>query len=183
MARSSKYNKNLQKVQDMLDGNHDAKIQVGYQKTSSTRKVGDRWTDSDGVEWEQKEGYRSQVSKMAARGIAPKCSDCEKYCIEPWDKSTQPRYGRCYTCQGKWEEDLKWNKENRIGLEGNKWQHWVRLQQLRDMDAIEKDMESKIDEISRIRNLEDNPFDKSVVNALANSNIDTSIRVNKKLTS
>ena len=51
------------------------------------------------------------------------------------------------------------------------------------MDAIEKDMENKIDEISRIRNLEDNPFDKSVVNALANSNIDTSIRVNKKLTS
>ena len=48
---------------------------------------------------------------------------------------------------------------------------------------MEKDMENKIDEISRIRNLEDNPFDKSVVNALANSNIDTSIRVNKKLTS
>tara|TARA_B100001094_G_scaffold239026_1_gene234539 strand:+ start:582 stop:1136 length:555 start_codon:yes stop_codon:yes gene_type:complete len=184
MARSSKYNKNLQKVQDMLDGNHNRKLQVGYgEKAEEVKKVGDKWTDSEGYKWEQKKGFKVKLSNTPARGIAPRCSSCEKYCIEPWDKSTQPRYGRCYTCQGEWEEDLKWNKKNRIGLKGNKWQHWVRLQQLLDMDAIEKDMEGKIDEISRIRNAEDNPFDKSVVNALANSNVDTSMQVNKKLTS
>ena len=38
MARSSKYNKNLQKVQDMLDGNHKNKIQVGYSSQDEKRE-------------------------------------------------------------------------------------------------------------------------------------------------
>ena len=53
--------KNLQKVQDMLDGNYKTKIQVGqYAPTEETRKVGDKWVDSDGNHWEQKEGYRTK---------------------------------------------------------------------------------------------------------------------------
>ena len=47
--------KNIQKVQDMLDGNYKNKIHVGYSKTEETRKVGDKWTDSEGYEWEQKD--------------------------------------------------------------------------------------------------------------------------------
>ena len=54
--------KNLQRVQDMLDGNYQSKIQVGYSKTEKQRKIGDRWTDSDGKEWEQRDGYISSVS-------------------------------------------------------------------------------------------------------------------------
>ena len=37
--------KNLQKVQDMLDGNYKTKIQVGgYSKSDENREVGDKWT-------------------------------------------------------------------------------------------------------------------------------------------
>ena len=173
--------KNLQKVSDMLDGSYKGKIQVGFgdQDQKSERKVGDKWTDSDGVEWEQKQGYRMKVSKFAPVGLGKTCTKCEKLCTQPWDKSTQDRYGMCYYCQLDWEVDMK---GKRIGINGNKWQHWVRLQQLRDMEAIERDMESEIDEISRIKNAQDNPFDESVANAVANANIDTSIKVNKKLT-
>jgi len=32
--------KNLQKVQDMLDGNYKSKIQVGYSKTEQQKKLG-----------------------------------------------------------------------------------------------------------------------------------------------
>ena len=34
-------------------------------------------------------------------------------------------------------------------------------------------------EINKAKNLEDKPFDRSVVNAIANSNIDTTINKNK----
>ena len=61
--------KNLRKVQDMLDGNYKNKIQVGYSKTEETRKVGDKWIDSDGVEWEQKEGYIFKVPTTPNVGI------------------------------------------------------------------------------------------------------------------
>ena len=175
--------KNLQKVQDMLDGNYGGKTQVGYSPVDEVRKVGDTWTDSDGYKWEQKEGFRVKLSNTPARGIADRCKSCKSYCIKPWDKHYYSFHGKCRTCQIEWEEDLKWNKENRIGLEGNKWQYWKRLQELRNMEAIERDMAKEIDEISRIKNLEDNPFDQSVANALANHEVDTSIKVNKKLTS
>ena len=56
--------KNLQRVQDMLDGNYKSKIMVGEHsiKSSEHRKVGDKWTDSDGIEWEQKNGYRVRIN-------------------------------------------------------------------------------------------------------------------------
>ena len=42
--------KNIKKVAEMLDGSYgQRKITVGqYQPTEEVRKVGDRWTDSDG---------------------------------------------------------------------------------------------------------------------------------------
>ena len=47
--------RNLQKVQDMLDGNYQTKVQVGYgDQEIEHHEVGDRWTDSDGIEWEHK---------------------------------------------------------------------------------------------------------------------------------
>ena len=56
MARSRKLEKNLSNIQDMLDGNYKEKLQVGqYNPTDERREVGDKWSDSDGQEWEQKE--------------------------------------------------------------------------------------------------------------------------------
>ena len=80
----AKHSKNLQKVQDMLDGSYGGKIQVGYSTAEETHKVGDTWIDSDGKEWEQKEGFRINHTKLADRGIADhRCSECEKYIIKP----------------------------------------------------------------------------------------------------
>ena len=178
MPRSKKYNKNLEKVQNMLDGNHNNKIVVGDHsvKSQKTREVGERWTDSDGKEWEQKEGYISSVSKMPARGIFDKvCKDCESPCINKGDKDTYNRMGRCFVCQCEFETHLK---NYRIGEKSNKWQFWVKLQMLRQWDAIEKDAEVFIME----RHEENKTLlDKSVANALANAEIDTSMNINKNL--
>ena len=54
----AKQSKNLAKVQSMLDGTYGGKIQSGYTPTEKHREVGDKWTDSEGYEWEQKEGFR-----------------------------------------------------------------------------------------------------------------------------
>ena len=39
----AKHSKNLQKVQDMLDGKGDGKIQVGYSTVEERHEVGDKW--------------------------------------------------------------------------------------------------------------------------------------------
>ena len=70
--------KNLQIVQDMLDGNYQTKVQVGYGDQEIERhEIGDKWTDSDGIEWEQKKGYRVKINKLENVGIFKgNCKTC-----------------------------------------------------------------------------------------------------------
>ena len=108
--------KNLQKVQDMVDGNYKSKIQVGVgdQEVEETRKVGDKWIDSDGNEWEQKDGYRTKnTSNIKHHSWDNKCSGCEKLIIKAWDKDTHKADGRCYHCQLNYELDLKFESKLR----------------------------------------------------------------------
>ena len=169
--------KNLQKVQDMLDGNFKHKIQSGYSTTEEHRKVGDKWEDSDGVQWEQMNGYRSKIKTTPNVGLFSKvCKDCETPCLKKFDKDTHDRMGRCYNCQVHFEEELKWNKKNRIGKNGNKWQFWVKLQQLKRWDAIDEEIEQFM--MNKFEENKNNPFDKSVVNAMANANVSMEIKKN-----
>tara|TARA_Y100000593_G_scaffold75853_1_gene140007 strand:- start:74 stop:604 length:531 start_codon:yes stop_codon:yes gene_type:complete len=172
-----KISKNLQKVQDMLDGNNTGKLQVGMHTPDNVhegRKVGDRWTDSDGDEWEQKEGYRSKVSKLAAKGLGDQCSmeDCKKLIIKPWDKDTYKADGRCYHCQMNYELDLKFDKPLR-------WFAYRRLKDFKNMKSIEKDMEQWVEAITEER--KENPFDEKLANALANANVEMTINKNKTM--
>jgi len=169
-----KNSKNLQKVQDMLDGTYGGKIQSGFipDDIHANRKVGEKWTDSDGVEWEQKEGYRSKVSKLAAVGLGDTCSmeDCKKLIIKPWDKDTYKADGRCYHCQLNYELDLKFESKLR-------WFAYRRLKDFRNMTSLEKDMEQWLDAIEEDR--KGKVFDKSVANALANGELE--MQVNKNI--
>ena len=170
MAISRKHSKNLAKVQSMLDGDYNNKIQVGYGDTAApTRKVGDVWTDAEGYEWEQKEGFKVKKSVMPAVGMFPhQCKDCGTNCDnKKRDKKTYMGFDRCFACQINFEVNLKAKK---IGKKNCKWHFWVRLQQLYTMDAIEKDIEAAIFDNYEM----DKSFgDMSVANAMANANIDT----------
>jgi len=173
--------KNLQRVSDMLDGSYKGKIQVGYSKTDVKREVGDVWEDSDGVKWEQKEGYRLKVSNTPAVGLFRyKCKDCDSGLTKSYDIDTCKRYDRCYGCQTTWELDLQHLKKNKIGENGNKWQFWVRLQELQRWVSGRKELEQWIDEQDKIKN--EKVYDMSVANAMANSNVDTEMKIHKKLT-
>ena len=165
---------NLQKVQDMLDGNYKNKIQVGYSKTEKTREVGEKWTDSDGVEWEQKEGYIFKVTTMPSVGMFNhQCKDCKKNCspkmAKPLDRDVFKADGRCYHCQLNYEIDLKASKWIR-------WYAYRRLHELRNMESIEKDMTQWIEELEKNKN--NNPFDETIANAMSNHNVSMEIKKN-----
>ena len=165
--------KNLRKVQDMLDGNYKTKIQVGqYAPTEETRKVGDKWTDSEGYEWEQKDGFQvKSAGSMPAVGMFNhQCKDCGKNCspkmAKPWDRDTFKADGRCYYCQLDYEVELK--------TKPLRWFAYRRLKDLQNMKSIEKDMEQWIEQMTEDR--KQNPFDETVANALANGEVEMSIK-------
>ena len=85
--------------------------------------------------------------------------------------------GRCYKCQVHFEEELKWNPKNKIGEKSNKWQFWVRLQDLKRWIAGRKELEQWIDEQDKIN--KQPMYSGKVANALANANIDTSMKIHK----
>ena len=171
-----KQSKNLAKVQSMLDGTYGGKTQVGYSTVEEHRKVGDKWTDSEGYEWEQKEGFRvkSGGSMPAVGMFNHQCKDCGKNCspkmAKPWDRDCWKADGRCYHCQLNFELDLEFDSKLR-------WFAYRRLKDFQNMKSIEKDMEQWVEEITEER--KNNPFDKKIANALANGEIEMTINKNK----
>ena len=169
---SKQNNKNIQKVQDMLDGNFQTKTMVGFsEEAEPTRKVGDKWIDSDGIEWEQKEHYKVKGRLSTHPDWDKKCSMCEDLILKPWDKDTHKADGRCYHCQLNYELDLKFDKPIR-------WFAYRRLKELTNMKSIENDMEQWIDELEKRQ--QEKIFDMSVANAMANDNVEMSIKKNTK---
>ena len=174
MAKTRRHEKNLAKVQSMIDGTYDSqfgKIKVGqYNPTEKTRKVGDKWTDSDGVEWEQKEGYRSKVSNISRHySWDMKCKDCGTLCgstkgeLNKLNNKTYTRMSRCYYCQIDYEAMLKTKK---IGISNNKHFFWVKLNTIIRWEEMDKELEDKMMYIFNT-----NTSNKAVDNALANANI------------
>ena len=164
--------KNLKRVQDMLDGNYNNKIVVGNHsiKSDQTREVGEEWVDSDGTPWKQMEGYRAK-GRIAVSGQRHytwdhQCKDCNTYCFNGNNKKAYKAHGRCYYCQIDFEAELK--------LYPIRYWAWMRLQDLNRMDSIEKDMEQWVEEITEQR--KQNPYDMKVANALANGEVEMSIK-------
>jgi hypothetical protein len=165
--------KNIQRVQDMLDGNYKNKIQVGYEKTEQKREIGERWFDSDGKEWEQKNGYIASIKKTPNAGIGDQCSDCKSLIVKPWDKEIFKFNDRCYYCQINFEAELKTN---------GKYEEWEEKQHARVkqqyIEQFEKENKEFIKELEKMRK-SDNPFDTKVANAMANENVSMAIKNNK----
>jgi hypothetical protein len=197
MARSQKLEKNLSKVQGMLDGNHDKKLIFGHESENihANKKVGDKWTDSDGTQWEQKDGYRSKVSSTPNIGIADTCPDCEAYVTKPWDKDSYKSNGRCYYCQIDFEANFS---RHMVGSDSKfkefedgklKWSDFSDEEKQNFLDKnLDGQTKYKIERMDgyikgfveeqeiwekEMREGDSKVFDKSVANALANAEIDT----------
>jgi hypothetical protein len=116
--------KNTQALREMLAGEHKTQnriaIQVPGKEAAITEyKVGDKWTDEDGVEWEQKEGYKSKLGKLndlrEQMKTFPNCyevekgKECKKNSITAiaQDWKMKNITGRCLDCQIAFEHKLK----------------------------------------------------------------------------
>tara|TARA_B100000700_G_C14829012_1_gene753603 strand:+ start:410 stop:916 length:507 start_codon:yes stop_codon:yes gene_type:complete len=164
--------KNIQKVQDMLDGNFKSKIQSGYTPAEEKHEVGDKWEDSDGVQWEQRNGYRVKVSRMANVGIGENCITCNDLIVKAWDKDVHRLTGNCYHCQLNFELDLKFESKLRYFA-------WRRLRDLKNMEALENDWVNWLNEKEKLD--KEKVFDDTVAKAIANENVEMTINKNKAM--
>ena len=125
-------------VKQLLKGEHvsQTSVQVGYNgevEEKVTRKIGDRWKDADGNEWEQKEGYSIKLGKEWQQELHtylnsfPNCPKETCTCTLPkrMDDKMKKIHGMCFDCvidmehkirlEGKWDEYEKQKmKENAL---------------------------------------------------------------------
>lgn len=114
--QKNKYiHKSRKKIIDTVFGREDNTQRVfGYEKeTEQKREVGERWTDSDGKEWEQREGYKIAVGQMddvreyLKQLTTCKSDECKTSEYSRADKKMVVRTGYCVDCIQKLEQKLK----------------------------------------------------------------------------
>lgn len=118
----------IQDVKKLLAGEHDSqqKVQVGFsadkKEDNEIRKIGDKWFDEDGNEWEQKEGYKLKLGKVWQQELhqylntfvnCPK-ETCTCGMPKKLDQKMKAIHGMCFDCvvdmehkirlEGKWDE-------------------------------------------------------------------------------
>lgn len=103
------------KIIDTVFGREDNTQRVhGYDgEVEQDREIGEIWTDKDGHQWEQKDGYKISVTKMdAVRKYLDEMSncsgeDCETIQYSNADKKLIRKTGMCSLCLAKYETNLK----------------------------------------------------------------------------
>ena len=149
----------LDDVKKLLAGKHESqeKVQVGYteedKEKNLSRKVGDRWFDEDGNEWEQRNGYKIKLGKEWQQELHqylksfPKCQKETCTCTMPkkLDEKMRRIHGMCFDCVI--------DMEHKIRLEG-KWDEYekrkVKENALAWLQEAERDKNAIASELSRI---------------------------------
>jgi hypothetical protein len=145
-------------VKKLLNNQHESQnnIQVGYNGEivdKPVRKVGDRWTDPDGNEWEQKEGYSIKLGKEWQQELHeylntfPNCRKEVCTCTMPkqMDQKMKSIHGMCFDCVIE--------MEHKIRLEG-RWDEYerqkVRENALAWLKEAERDKNLIAEELSKV---------------------------------
>jgi hypothetical protein len=113
--KSKGMHKSRKLIIDTVFGREDNTQRVfGYDgEVKEKREVGETWTDKDGKEWEQQDGFVSAVSQMDdIRQYLDKlntCSNTECQTTKPSmiDKRLIRKTGMCTTCLAKFETGLR----------------------------------------------------------------------------
>lgn len=111
---------NIKAVKEMLGGQHktQTKKTISFtDKVVERREVGETWIDNKGQKWEQRNGYKVKIGKMAKLREElksfPNCntenSSCN--CTEPGqaDLKMKALHGMCLNCVVEMEHNLKQN--------------------------------------------------------------------------
>lgn len=146
-------------VRKLLSGEHESqnKVQVGFvadkKEDDKSREIGDRWFDSDGNEWEQKNGYKIKLGKVWQQELHeylnsfPNCPKESCTCGIPkrLDQKMKKIHGMCFDCVVK--------MEHKIRLEG-KWDEYEKTKLKENamawLSEAERDKNLIVEELSRL---------------------------------
>ena len=108
---------NIKAIRQMLDGTHRTQTRTSVsfaQPTSKTHEVGEVWTDANGNEWEQREGYKIQKGKLdeirsllAKNQMPAHCPKCSKQMNKKLDRKFWLYEKHCFDCQVAFEHTLR----------------------------------------------------------------------------
>jgi len=145
--------RNIEAIKKMLDGTHkmQTKKSVSFTNASKTkeslkREIGEVWVDDDGIEWEQRAGFKIKKGKLDeirelinASKVPSNCPKCSQSMTKNLDKKFWKLEGHCFDCQIEFEHNLR--------IEG-KYEDYERDRVLRNAEAWLKDAEQEAKEIA-----------------------------------
>lgn len=92
------------KILDTMKGIDSGNATLGWEAQKTKREVGDRWTDANGKEWEQHEGFIAAVTQMDdVRGYLDelntcKSKECKTFKVTAAHKKMIKTTGYCIDC-------------------------------------------------------------------------------------
>ena len=108
--------RNIDAVKKMLDGNHRTQtktsVSLNVKEAPIKRKIGDRWTDENGKEWEQRDGYKISVTKaldlLAQHRMPEYCPTCNAVMAKKHlDERMWRIHKMCFDCVIDMEHQLR----------------------------------------------------------------------------
>lgn len=157
--KTSKANSKLQNnkaVRQMLDGTHRTQTRntvmfsdINSSKESNRkREVGERWTDANGVMWEQKNGYRVKNIDRSERiqsineylNTKKTCPNCNELMTKRLDAKYYNIHKICMDCSIEFEHKMRLN---------GTWEEYERNRILENIKAWLKDAETEKEILKR----------------------------------
>jgi len=102
----------VQRMRNIITKKYNNKTQVrsGYTKQSSNNQEGDIWEER-GKQWTIRNGIKRTVSKLdnaRKQHTTPLCCPkCNGKMQHPAHKHTYRRWGICFICTSKWEQEMR----------------------------------------------------------------------------
>lgn len=149
--KTSKHLKNNEAIRKMLDGTHhtQTKKTSGWTaKSQEKREVGERWTDANGVVWEQRDGFRingadrfDRMSELREylKGVTT-CPNCNESMTNRNDKKYYNIHKMCMECSI--------TKETKMRIDGT-WEAFQRTKLLENVKAWLTDAEAEKEIVKR----------------------------------
>lgn len=142
---------NIKAIKQMLDGTHRTQTRntIAFSDKnldSVKRNVGEVWTDENGVEWEQRNGFKIKKGKLdeirsliAANKTPSHCPKCKQAMTKRLDAKFWKLDGHCFDCQVDFEHNLR--------IEG-KYEEYEKQRILKNAEAWLKDAEQEAKELA-----------------------------------
>ena len=130
------------RIQSILRG-ENTRIQIGWEGTKE-RKEGEIIVDSQGREWEIKNGYRIRVTKLDDARIPLFCPKCKKIMKKSLDPNIFIKFGFCLDCLT--------DRDTKMMIDGTFWEYEKEYQEKKRFHFL-KDAKREIEEY--LKNLSD----------------------------